>query len=142
MRLERWLTILIITEIVQKLLYGVTKAFILRILIELETEKFEFVKDAVGVVSIAITEQELAFLLELVEFFGGVVLQNVPLLLETLAYISVDLAEPAFELWVTIGISVDVIERLEEVVGRGVIREAFNQSLQLGQRIFELGSKT
>lgn len=51
------------------------------------------------------------------------------MLLQTFADEGVELAEEALELWVVVGVAVDLVDRLEEVVEGGVVGESFQKGL-------------
>lgn len=50
---------------------------------------------------------------ELVPLLVGLVLEDIALLLQAFADEGVELAEEALELWVVVGVAVDLVDRLE-----------------------------
>lgn len=58
--LEDRLSILIISKVVEQLLYSISEAFIIDVSSELFAYKLELIRDTVGMLAIAITEQKVA----------------------------------------------------------------------------------
>ena len=80
-RLECGLAIVVGTEIVEELLHRIGKSLVLWVLVELVTKEFELVHDAVGVVPVALAEQEVSLVVESVPLLCGFILENIALLL-------------------------------------------------------------
>ena len=53
--LEHRLPVLVVTKIIEKLLHGITKGFVLRVLLELVREKLDLIEQAVGMIPVALT---------------------------------------------------------------------------------------
>lgn len=79
MFLELGLAILVVAELLEQALGGETELLVLRILIKLLAEELDLVKNAVGVIAIAVTEQEAALVIELIPLLGAGRLKNVAL---------------------------------------------------------------
>ncbi len=136
MLLEHWLAILIVTQILEQSLHGQSESLVLRVLVKLISKKLGFIDDAVGVIAVSFTEEELSMVVQLVPFFIGLILENEALLFQTFADEFVDRLEPVLQFWIAVGIGVDVLDGFEEIFGAGAIGEALNQSLDFGQRFF------
>jgi len=135
MRLELSLAVLILTEVEEELLDSITEGDVLSVLVELIDVELELIGNSVGVVAVAVTEEELALVVELVPLLGGRVLEDVALLLEALADVLVHVSEPALKLGITVGIAVDDVDGVEHVVQRGAVGEALDESLEVGQHV-------
>ena len=96
MTLERRLAVLVVSKIIEELLRCSSETLVLRILIKLLPEVFEFIKDMVGVVLVAFSKKEPSFVLERVPFVGGGILHDKAGFLETLTNVAVNRLEPAF----------------------------------------------
>ena len=81
MQLERGFAILVGAEILEQLLDSQAEGLVLWILVELITKELEFVQNAVGVVAIAIAEEELSLVVQTIPLVCRFVLENVSLLL-------------------------------------------------------------
>jgi len=136
MRFECWLAILIVAEIEEEPLHGLTKGLVLWISIELVTQKLELVKDAVSVAAIFLTKEIVAMVVERIPLFGRSILHDESLLLKALANVSIDLLEPFLEFWILVGIAVNLIDSIKEIVKRGGIGKALDEGLQISLCIF------
>ena len=136
MRLECRLAILILTQVGEELLGGTSEGLVLGILVELLAIELELVENAVRVISVSLAEEESAFVVDLVPLIVGLILQDVALLLETLADVLVETLEPVLEFRVLVGITVDLVKGIEEVIKTGRVGEAFDEGLEFCQRCF------
>lgn len=82
MFLECQLPVRVVSEVVEEFLQGVPKCPILGVLIELFAEEFEFADNPVGVVTVALAEQEVPFVIELAPLLGGRIFKDEALLTE------------------------------------------------------------
>ena len=89
------------------------EGLVLRILIELVPNELEFIKDAIGVISITITEEELSLIIKGIPLLSGSILQYIPLFLKASASILINGLEPVLEFRITVRISVDIVERFK-----------------------------
>ena len=136
MRLERSIAVLIIAEIQEKLLNSITKSLVLRVLVELVGKEFKLIKDTVGMVPVALSEEEMTLIIQLVPLVGGTILKDVTLLLESLADEFVHRFEPVLELGVAISISINLVQCVKEIIRAGRIGETFDEGLEFCQRCF------
>lgn len=134
MWLEGGLAIIISAQVLEQLVHGGSESLVLRVSVELLAQELELVNDAVGVVLVAVAEEEVAVVVQAVPLLGRLVLENVALLLKALAEELIGILEEALELWVAIGIGVDLVDGVDEVVERGAIGKAFQESLEVCQR--------
>jgi hypothetical protein len=132
--LERWLAILIIAKASEQLVDGISKTLVLNILIKLISEEFDFVDDAVGMVAIAITKKEVSAVIELIPLISGTIFHDVALLLKAFPDIGINLLEPGLQLGVFIGITINVVNGVEEIIGRSAIGESLDECLEISQR--------
>jgi hypothetical protein len=136
MLLEHRLTILIGAEVVEQLLQGRGEGLVLWVVVELISKEFSLVHDAVGMFSIAFPKKILSLVVQLVPLFIGLILEDIPLLFQTFADEFVDRLEPILQFGIALGIGVDVLDRVEEIIGAGGVGEAFDESLEFCQRFF------
>jgi hypothetical protein len=61
-------------------------------------------------------------------------LHDEALLLKTTANELVNRLEPVLQLWITIGIAIDVVESVEKVIEAGRVGESFDKGLEFCQR--------
>ncbi len=134
MRLERRLAVFVVAEIHEQALHGITKSPVLRVLLEVVGIRLQLVDDAVGVAAIALAEELMALVVDVVPLVGGRVLHDEALLLQTLADEVVELAEPVLQLPVVVGITVDGVDGVHDVVEGGVVGESLDQGLEISQR--------
>lgn len=134
MRLELRLAVLVVSEILEQLIDGFRERLVLWILIELLSDEFELLYNPVGVILVALAEEESALVVEPVAFFGGGVLNDIALLLQAAADILVEIFEPLLELWVALGILVNLIERVCQIVKGGAVGKALKQFLCIRQQ--------
>lgn len=139
MLLEGWLAVLIVAKIVEQLLERLSEPVVVGIDSELITHEPELVHDAVGVVAVAVAEQIVSLLVELVVLASGVGLHNVTLFLETAADVAVDRAEPVLEFGVIIGIAVDVVDSTHQVVSTSVVGETLDENLEVMLGLMQVG---
>lgn len=135
MRLELSLSVLVLTKVEEELLNSIAEGNVLLVLVELVNVEFELIGNSVGVVAVAVAEEELALVVELVPLLSGLVLKNVALLLETLANVLVHVSEPTLELRVVVSIAVDDVDRVEHVVEGGAVGEALDEGLEVCQHL-------
>ena len=142
MRLEGDLAVCIVAEIEEEFLDSVAESLVLWVRIELLAQEVKLVQNAVGVISVAVAEEELSLIVQAVPLLGGGVLEDVALLLETSSCVLVKIFEPVLKLRVLVGISVDVIEGLEEIVGARRVRKTLDECLEISQHLFITVDKT
>ena len=136
MRLELGLTVLIVAQVEEELLGCSSERLVLGILVELVSHELGLVDDAVGVVSVTFAEEELTLVIDAVPLVIGRILQNETLLLKTATDEFVEILEPVLQFGVLVGITIDIIQCIEQVIEARRVRETFDQSLQLCQRCF------
>src|SRR5205814_9759681 len=102
---------------------------VLLILRELIGQKPELIGDTIDVISIPVSEQEHAMVIQVVILVVGLVSKDESLLLQAFADVRIQFTEPGLELWVTIRIGVDMVNRIEEIVGRRVVCKPLDDSL-------------
>lgn len=129
MLLEGWLPVLIVSKVAEQFLHSFSEAFVVGVNSELLTHELELIRDTVGMEAIAITKQEVALVVKTVVTLIGLVAHDVAFFFQARVNVSVDGAEPLLELRVTVGVTVDVIDGVEEVIGACVIGEAFDDGL-------------
>lgn len=61
-------------------------------------------------VAVAIAEQEVAVVVELVPLVVGSILENVSLLFQATADETIKISEPILEFWIVIGVTVDLVD--------------------------------
>jgi hypothetical protein len=115
-RLEGRLAVLIVAKVVEELVHRLGEGFVLRVLVELLANELELVDDSVGVIPVAVTEQELAVVVKLVPLGVGVILEDVALLLQAAANELVHVGEPALQLGILLSIAVDLVDGVGEVI--------------------------
>lgn len=133
MFLEDRLAILIITKILEELLHSQSESLVLWVLVELIGEELNLIHDTVRMVTVTVPQEEIATIVELVPFFVGSVLHDESLLLEALSDKQIHVLEPSSEFGILLGITVDVVDGLKEVIGRSAIGEALDHCLELSQ---------
>jgi hypothetical protein len=141
-RLECGLSIVISAEIVEQLLHGVGQSLVLWILVKLIAHELELVHNTVGVVSVSIAEEEVSLIVEGVPLVGGLVLEDIALLLEASSDVLVHRFEPVLELGVLLGITVQLVYGVEEIVGRGRVGKTLDKGLEFCQRVFIIADCT
>jgi hypothetical protein len=60
MRLESWLSVLVVAEISEQLLQSKAETLVLRILVELVGKELDLINNAVGVVAATVAEKEVS----------------------------------------------------------------------------------
>ena len=136
MGLECRRAVLILAQVEEQLLGSTSESLVLRVLVELVGEELGLVEDAIGMISVPLAEEESTLVVDLVPFVVGLILQNVTLLLKALADVLVEALEPVLEFRVLVGIAVNLVECIEEVIEAGRVGEAFDESLEFCQRCF------
>ena len=81
--LELDIATLIATQVSEQFLHGVTERLVLAILVELVTKELDLVENAIGVVLVAVTQQESAMVNQLIILAVPGILQDVALLLQS-----------------------------------------------------------
>lgn len=130
-RLEGRLPILVITEVIEQPLAGIGKAPVVGVLVELVGEELDLISDAIGVVAVTVAKEEVAAVVELVPLIGSTVLHDVALLAKALSDVGINLLEPVLQLRVSVSVAVDLVDRIHEIVGRSVVGETLNESLEV-----------
>jgi hypothetical protein len=128
--LEGRLSILIISEVLEQTIHGISQTLVVGISSELLAHKLKFVDQAVSVVPVAVAEQEVAVVVETVVLVGRSRLHDVTLLLEAAADELVHVTEPILKLGITVGIGVDVVDSIDQIIGGGVVSEPLDEDLQ------------
>jgi hypothetical protein len=98
---------------------GYGESLVLLVLVELITKELELVQNAVSMVAVAFTEQKMSSVIQSVPLVGRLVLEDISLLLQAAAHVLVNRLEPVLELWVSVSISIDVVDGLEKIIGAG-----------------------
>lgn len=130
MRLECWLAILVIAKIIEQLLHRLSETLVLWVLVELVGKELDFIEDAVGMVSVTVSKEEVATVVQLVPLIGGSVFHNIALLLQALSDVRVNLLEPVLQLGILVRITVDLVKSIKQVISRSAIGKALNQCLE------------
>lgn len=134
MGLEFWLAVTVVAEIVEEPVHGLGKRLVVRVLVELLTEELELLNDTIGVIPVALAQEEVALVVKLVVLLGGLVLEDEALLLQALANVGVEVLEETSELGVFVGVTVDLVDRVEEIIHGSAVGEALKHDLHIGQR--------
>lgn len=129
--LERRLSILVGAQVLEQLVHGLPESLVERVIVEFVTKEFDLIENTVGVVLVAITQEEVALIVQLVPLFGGLILKNVALLLQALANVSVKMSEETLEFWVLVGITVDGVDRIKQIIHGCIVGETFENDLQV-----------
>lgn len=116
MGLENSLTVLILTEVKEELVHRLSELLVLRVSVELLANVLELVGDAVSVSAVAAAKEAVAIIIDLVPLLIAAVFEDEALLLESLADELVDASEPVPELWILVGVLVDLVDGLDEVI--------------------------
>jgi hypothetical protein len=132
-RLEDSLTVLIVTEVVEELIDGLGELLVLWVSVELLADELEFVSDTVSVATVAAAEEVVAVIVDLVPLLVAAVFENEALLLESLANEVVDAREPVTELWVLVGVLVNLVDGFNEIIEGGVVSKTLEKCLDVGQ---------
>lgn len=132
-RLEDGLAVLVVTEVVEKLVDGLGELLVLWVGIKLLADELELISNAVSVATVAAAQEVVAVVVELVPLVVAAVLEDEALLLESLANEVVDALEPVAELWVLVGVLVNLVDGLNEVIEGGVVGETLEKCLDVGQ---------
>jgi len=131
--LEHSLAVLILTKVKEELVDRLSELLVLRVSVELLANEFELVGDAVSVSTVAATKEAVTIIVDLVPLLVATVFEDEALLLESLADELVDASEPVPELWILVGVLVDLVDGLNQVIERGVVCETLKKSLHVGQ---------
>lgn len=142
MGLEGGLAVLIVAKIKEELVDRLSELPVLLVGIELLADELELVRNAVGVAAVTTAQELVTLVVDLVPLLGGTILQDVTLLLQALADVLVEVPEPALELGILIGILVDLVDRIDKVVGGGAVGEALEECLDVGQPMLVFCCKT
>lgn len=138
MGLEGRCASLILAKIQEKLVQGVGESLVLRVSIELLAQELELVDDAISVRPVTLTEEEVALVVNLVPLICGSILHDEALLLQAPTNVSIQALEPVLQLRVLVRILVNGVDRIEEVVQRGAVREALDEGLEVCQRYLDV----
>lgn len=117
MRLEGWLSVLVVSKITEELVHRIGKSLVMGVRVELITQELGLISNAVGVAAVTMTEEEVASVIEVIPLLIGTISRNVALLLKAFADVPVRILEPILQLRISIGIAVDGIDGIPEVVG-------------------------
>lgn len=121
---------LIGSKVLEELLDGVAEALVQRVLVELAPEELDLIGNAVGVVAVTLAEEVVPTVVDLVPLLRSAILHDEALLLETFSDIVVQMLEPRPQVRVLVGVPVDGVDRLDEIIGRGTVSETLNQQLE------------
>jgi len=132
---ESWLAVFVITKVMEQLLHGIAESLVLWVSIKLVADELDFIKDAVGVTTVFVAEEIVALVIKSVPTEGQSILQtcdyvsqndipligrsilhNIALLLEAFANVRVNFLEPAFKLRILVGIAINLVDGIEEVI--------------------------
>ncbi len=133
MLLEHRLAILVIAKVKEQLLNGQAERLVLRILVKLVTQELDLIDDAVRMITVTLTKQIPAMIIEFIPLILSSILHDEALFLEALAYVCINALEPFPKFGILIGITIDVVDGFEEVVSRSAVRESFDECLELSQ---------
>lgn len=134
MRLEDGLTVLVVAELGEEFLHGSSELLVHWILVELESEELDLIEHTVGVIAIALAQEEMTVVVELVPFLSGIVLHDEALFFQAFTDVAIDGFEPILKFRVFVGITVDGIDSIHHVVSRSVVGKALEESLDLCQQ--------
>ena len=98
---------------------GYGESLVLWVLVELITKELELVQNAVSMVAVAFSEQKMSSVIQSIPLVGRLVLEDISLVLQAAAHVLVNRLEPLLELWVSVSISIDVVDGLEKIIGAG-----------------------
>jgi hypothetical protein len=115
-RLEDSLAILVLTEITEQLVDRLGELLVLRVSIKLLADELEFISNAVSMASVTAAEEVVAIVVELVPLSVEAVLKDKALLLKGLANEVVDTCEPVLELRIIVGVLVNLVDGLNQVI--------------------------
>lgn len=132
-RLEGWLALLVVSEIGEQLLDRSRERRVVRIGVELFADELELIQNTVGVVAVAIAKQEVALVVQTVGLLVGLFLHDVALLLQCFSDVAVEVLEEVLQFGVLFGITVDLVDRVEQVIRGGAVGETLEQDLQVHQ---------
>lgn len=132
--LELRLAIFVLAQIREELVHGLCELLVERIIVKLVAEELDLIEKSVAVVLVAITEEEVALVVQFVPLFSGLIFHDETLLLQALANVGVEVFKEPSELWVLVGITVDGIDSVKQVIHGGVVGETFEDNLQVCQR--------
>src|SRR5690606_19454881 len=76
-------------------------------------------------------EEESSLVDKTVVLVGGVWLKDVSLLLQDTADVVVDALEVVLELWITIGIGIEIVKSIKEIIQAGVVGESLNENFEV-----------
>jgi len=129
--LEGWLSLLVGAQGLEKLLNGRTELLRLWVLGKLLREEFGLVDNMISVLSVSVPEEETSLVDKAVVLVGGVWLKDVSLLSQDTADVPVDALEVVLELWIAVGIGVEIVEGIEKIVHGSVVGESLNEDLEI-----------
>lgn len=127
--LESSVAAVVLAKIVEQLVEGVGESRVLGISVELVAQELELLKDTVRVRLVTVTEEEVALIIYLVPLIRRSILQDVALLLEALADVDIQVLEPVLQLRIPVGVLVDLVDGIEQVVHGGAVRKTLNKRL-------------
>jgi hypothetical protein len=88
-------------------------------LVELIAKELELIQDAIRMVAVSFAEEEMSSVIQSIPLIGRLILEDISLLLQAAAHVLVNRLEPLLELWVSVSISIDVVDGLEKIIGAG-----------------------
>jgi len=131
MFLEGWLSILVGAQGLEELLNGSAELLRFWVLGKLLREESGLVDNMISMLSVSVPEEETSLVDKTVVLVGGVWLKDVSLLSQDTADVSVNALEVVLELWIAVGIGIEIVEGIEKIVHGGVVGESLNEDLEI-----------
>jgi hypothetical protein len=102
-------------------------------LVELVGKELDLIEDAIGMVSVTVSKEEVATVVQLVPLIGGGVFYNITLLLKALSDVRFNIFKPVLQLGILVRITVDLVKSIKQVISRSAAGKALNQCLERSQ---------
>jgi hypothetical protein len=106
------------------------------IFVKLVGKELHLIQNAICVGAVLSAQKLVAAIIQRVEVVLRNRLHDVALLAQAPTNVAVDGPEPVAQLFIPVGITVDLVESLKEIIRARAIGEALQQSLELVQRRF------
>lgn len=84
--------------------------------------------------AVTLAQEEVALVVKRVPLVVGLILENKALLTQALANEAVGILEKVAQFGILVGVAIDLVEGIEEVVGAGGVGETFDECLEFCQR--------
>lgn len=127
--LECRLAVFVVSKVIEQLLNGLAEALIVLVCRKLFAQELEFISNTIGVITVAVAKQEIAVIVQAIVLLSRLMAHDITLFFETGADVVVDGTEPILELRVIISITVDIVDRIEQVLSASVVRETLKNNL-------------